>query len=305
MFSGNQFKYYWNKKKVTGNLKRIVSVLAEDIGERNLKQYDSLNRAKNFIIDYFESNGFSPEENIYTVDGKEVSNIIAEVRGFDEPDEIIVLGAHYDTAIDTPGADDNATGVAGLLEIFRLLSKFRFRKTIRFVAFTLEEPPFFSTELMGSMQYASLCKENNDNIELMICLEMIGYGSKKIKQEIPINNSNGRYPPCGDFLAVVSFSSMHKYINYWKRVYNSFSKHKIFDLAGPASVSGISLSDHSSFIKMGFPAIMITDTGFYRNKNYHTPGDLYNTINFRFLSSNVINSCFTIRNILNSNLCDL
>jgi Zn-dependent M28 family amino/carboxypeptidase len=236
------------------------------------------------------------------VNKKEVANIIAEIPGFENPDEIVVLGAHYDTIEGTPGADDNGSAIAGLLEIYRLLSHFKFKKTIRFVAFTLEEPPFFDTELMGSMHYATLCKKRKDNIVLMVCLEMIGFGWKKIEQEFPPHEIRMKAPKTGNFLTVVSLPSSCQYTYLWKKIYNSHAKNKIFDIIGPASIPGIALSDHASFVKNGYPGIMLCDTGFYRNKNYHTEDDTINTINFVFLAQNIMYSFYTLKEILNMGL---
>ena len=180
-----------------------------------------------------------------------------------------------------------------------MLSEFKFKKTIRFVAFTLEEPPYFNTEQMGSMYNAKLCKKRNENIELMICLEMIGYAGKRIKQDFPNEYLKKRAPKYGNFLSVISLPSSTEAVRLWKKIYNKHSKKAIFDLIGPASIPGVGLSDHMAFSKFGYKSIMICDTGFYRNKNYHTENDTYATINFKFLTDNIINCFFTIREILN------
>ena len=138
------------------------------------------------------------------------------------------------------------------------------------------------------------------NIELMICLEMIGFGSKKCIQRFPNDDFRKKYPPYGDYLAVVAIPSLSRQVFAWKKNYNAHAKHKIYDLIAPASIRGIDLSDHASFIKSGFPAIMITDTGFYRNNNYHQSTDTADTINHVFLYHNIRNSFFALRDLLNS-----
>ncbi len=286
------------KKRIRENARSIVYHLAEDIGERTIRKYDKLNEAREFIIDTFTENGGDPREETYFADGVEVANIVTEIKGSEQPDKIIVVGAHYDTVENTPGADDNASAVAGLLELHRLLSGGSYRKTVRFVAFTLEEPPYFSTELMGSMQYASGCRKRNDDIELMICLEMLGYASKKHVQEFPFESMKKQYPMRGDFITVISLPSVSQHVYLWKKMFNRYSKSEIFEVIGPASIPGMDLSDHTSFIKNGYPAVMITDTAFYRNKNYHTPWDTYDTLNYRFMAEVIMTSYRAIFDML-------
>lgn len=287
------------RKRIIQNTREIIEYLAVEIGERTLYKYSNLERARRYINECFIQNGHTPIEEKYTVDGKEVANIVAEVRGFAQPDNIVIIGAHYDTVEGSPGADDNASSIAGLLELYRLLSRHTFKKTVRFVAFTLEEPPYFSTDQMGSWVHAAGCRDRNENIELMICLEMLGYGSKRHKQNFPSESIRAKFPLKGDFLVVVSLpsSSQHNYL--WKRIYNQHAKHKIHDLIGPASIPGVTFSDHYCFTKIGYPGIMLTDTAFYRNQNYHTPDDTFETINFKFLTENIMNSFITLREILN------
>lgn len=300
MFSTDIFANYKEKKEIISNSKKIITCLAIDIGERTISKYDNLLRAGDFIKSYFSEYGHEPSEESYTVKSKKVYNIITEIKGYEEPEKIIILGAHYDTVEGSPGADDNASAVAGLLEIYRLASKFKFRKTIRFVAFTLEEPPYFQTEEMGSMVHASGCKSRKEKIELMVCLEMIGYADKKYVQRFPNEFFKNKYPLYGDYLAVAGTPSMSDHVFSWKKKYNSHAKHKIFDLIAPASIRGIDLSDHWSFMKNGFPAIMISDTGFYRNSNYHQNTDTADTINHDFLYHNIRNSYLALRDFLNT-----
>ena len=275
-----------------------VYFLAEELGERTIREYDNLNHAGYYIKDYIAEFGHQAYNESYIVDGKEVSNIIAEIPG-KEKDKIILIGAHYDTVEDSPGGDDNASAIAGLLEIYRLLAPYNYRRTIRFVAFTLEEPPHFSTENMGSAVHAAGCHKRNENIELMICLEMIGYGGKERKQRFPFGLEE-QYPhiTSGDFLCVAALPSSSMYAQLWKNKYNSHSDSKIIDLVAPASLPGMDLSDHRSFVKYEYPAIMLTDTGQYRNKNYHTRDDTAETLNYWFLADNIINIYVTLRELL-------
>jgi Zn-dependent M28 family amino/carboxypeptidase len=291
-------------KEIKRNARDIVHYLSVELGERTLRKYENLNRARSYILSYFRSRGREAHlsEETYIARDREVSNVIAELKGYEEPDRIIIIGAHYDTVEDTPGADDNATAIAALLEIFRLLSRSRHKKTVRFVAFTLEEPPFFSTDLMGSMKYAALCRERNENIEMVIAFDMLGYGSRRMRQEFPFSSLKGNFPPTANYLAVVTFPSIAEYAYLFKKIYNSENKDKIYDIIGPASIPGIDLSDHTSFVKNGYPAILLTDTAFYRNKNYHAPSDTIDTINFRFLTRNIFSITTVVRHLLNTDL---
>ncbi|MFW5861856.1 MAG: M28 family peptidase [Bacteroidota bacterium] len=290
----------WEKRQILKNSREIVRVLADQYGERTLRMYDNLQGTRSFIRQTMEAYSDNVREQPYDVDGYEVANIISEIRGFEHPDKIILIGAHYDTIEDTPGADDNATAVAGLLELHRLLARFSFKKTIRFVAFTLEEPPYFSGPQMGSMVHAKSCRENETDIDLMICLEMIGFGGKRYNQDFPVGKMKSEYPVYGNFLTVVALPSYAPHAYAWKKIYNKNSRRKIFDIIGPASIPGINLSDHYSFNRHDYPAIMITDTAFYRNKNYHTENDTFDTINFKFLSENIFNMFTTIKQLANS-----
>jgi len=175
------------KKEIGKRSREIVSYLSVDLGERTLRKYDNLNRARSYILDYFSDKcpAAHISEETYIVQDREVSNIVAEIPGYEQPERIILIGAHYDTVEDTPGADDNATAIAALLEIYRMLAQQRHKKTIRFVAFTLEEPPFFSTDQMGSMKYAEICRAREEQIELMIAFDMLGFANKKVRQEFP------------------------------------------------------------------------------------------------------------------------
>lgn len=290
------------KKAIYKNARDIIHHLSVDIGERTIRKYDNLERTKRYIIDYFTRYGVPPTEETYVVNGRKVSNIIAEIEGDECPGTIIVVGAHYDTIEDTPGADDNASGIAGLLEMFRLLSSQRFKKTVRFVAFTLEEPPFFSTDLMGSMVNATNCSKRKDNIELMVCLEMLGYGSRKCHQDYPLNHNKKEFPVYGNYISVISLPSNAPFVYLWKKIYNTRAKCKIFEYIGPASIPGMDLSDHMSFIRSGYRAIMISDTGFYRNKSYHSPDDTFETINFTFLATTIFDSYLTLKELLDMDI---
>ncbi|HNR88981.1 MAG TPA: M28 family peptidase [Spirochaetota bacterium] len=292
----DRYRNHQDVKEIRKNAERILHRLSVEIGERTLRRYDRLEETRAFITERLSATGHAYAEE-YTVEGKTVANIVAEIPGTERPNEIIVIGAHYDTVEGTPGADDNGSAVTGLLEMFRLLSARAYRRTLRFVAFTLEEPPYFLTKDMGSMRYAKGCRERKELIRFMVCLEMIGYAGRSIEQQYPIREMKERFPRIGDFLTVVSLPSSSPYTYLWKRVYNQHAKKAVHELIGPASIPGIDFSDHCSFCRNGFPAIMLTDTAFYRNKAYHTEHDTYDTINFDFLADVIRNSARTLAEI--------
>lgn len=159
--------------KIQDNLKRTVSTLAETIGPRGYLQSEALQKSIDYITSEFTSYGYCVSEQSYEAKGDTYKNIIAEIKGARSPEKILIIGAHYDTVTGTPGADDNASGIAGLLELARLLRSHSPGKTLRFASFALEEPPFFRTKLMGSYVYAKSLYEQGSVIEGMICLEMI------------------------------------------------------------------------------------------------------------------------------------
>ncbi len=287
------------KKEILENSKSIVRYLAVSLGERTLRKYENLQESSRFIKNRFSRHVYPVLEEEYYINDRKVCNIVTDVPGYEHPERIVVIGAHYDTVEDTPGADDNATGIAALLELHRLFAPLRCRRTLRFIAFTLEEPPFFQGENMGSMVYARKAKKRKDPIELMVCLEMMGYAGKKFPQNVPFRNMAEKLPAKGDFLAVVSLPSSASFTYTWKKIYDTVSRTPIVDIVGPSSIPGITHSDHYSFSHHGFPAIMLTDTAFYRNTHYHTEQDTFETINFRFLADHIYSTFQALKELAN------
>jgi Zn-dependent M28 family amino/carboxypeptidase len=268
-------------------LRLHVERLAAEIGERNFLRYDALKRAADYIIDELKGYGYECELHEYEFNGDSYRNIIVEIMGRVEPENIVLVGAHYDSVVDSPGADDNASGVAAILELAHLLLDYRPHRTIRMVAFVNEEPPFFKSESMGSMVYAKRCRERGERIEAMISLEMIGYYTfKKGSQDYPPLLSPF-FPDRGDFIAVVgnrdSKALVKKVVNGLK----SGSTVGVESIAAPFFIPGIDLSDHASFWRYGYKGVMVTDTAFYRNPNYHKGDDLPDTLDYGSLKETV------------------
>lgn len=261
------------------NLRRHVSVLAGEIGERNDAYKVMLDQTAAYIQQQFEAHGYKPETVRFGAD--RFHNIVVTVPGGNRSDEILVMGAHYDSARGTPGADDNASGVAGLLEIARLLHGRAFPRTVRFIAFTNEEEPFYGTELMGSRVAAHASRKAGENIMAMYSLEMIGYFSDEPGTQRYPGAISHFYPERGNFIGFVS--------NWPSRglLYDSISRFRArgtFPSEGMAApewlVPDIRRSDNASYWDYGFPALMITDTSNFRNPYYHTARDTPDTLNY-------------------------
>jgi Zn-dependent M28 family amino/carboxypeptidase len=222
--------------------------------------------------------GYTPARQNYKAYGQTVSNIIAEKRGSNP--ETIVIGAHYDTVPGSPGADDNASAVAGLLELARLMANHACRLSLILAAFVNEESPAFGTDYMGSMHYAKFLKQERRDIRFMISLEMIGYFSKDRPQNYPVGLMRSFYPKTGDFIAVVGDLKSWRIVHWLARSIQRFGGLKTATLAAPRHFGGIDRSDQLAFWNHGFKAVMVTDTANFRNPNYHLESDTVDTLNF-------------------------
>ncbi|MCU7844469.1 MAG: M28 family peptidase [Candidatus Thiodiazotropha sp. (ex Monitilora ramsayi)] len=232
--------------------------------------------------------GYEPEKQTYSIGGiNDVENIIAGIGPHSS--ERIVIGAHYDTYGNQPGADDNASGVAGLLMLARMLKAHErdMRKRIEFVAYTLEEPPFFRSKYMGSYVHAKSLKDNDIELLGMISLEMIGYyQSDESSQEYPIGLMKLFYPDTGNFIGIVSNISSRGF----KKKFSEYTKKadiNVETLSAPSALVGVDFSDHINYWSFGYDAIMVTDTAFYRNPNYHQHTDTIETLDFEAMSEAV------------------
>jgi Zn-dependent M28 family amino/carboxypeptidase len=272
--------------EISSRTRRVVEMLARNFPSRNGLYAGNLSRAAEFIENEFLSLGMEVEYQTYGTYSTRVKNLIVEKRGRNTAKPLIIIGAHYDTVVDTPGADDNASGVAGLLELAWLLQKYPNERTIQFVAFTLEEPPYFHTAKMGSQMYAKRLKLDRVRVELMISLEMIGYAGNHRKQSypFPLMRMLGRYPRTGDFIGVIGNIQTRHLVGVVKKAMRQCCTIGVESLSAPGFIPPLYLSDHSSFWKQRYPALMITDTAFLRNPNYHNPGDTDDTLNYDFLA---------------------
>jgi Zn-dependent M28 family amino/carboxypeptidase len=262
-------------------LRLAVTKLSREIGIRSYQDLDRLAKTVKYLLEEFTALGFQPTTQSFEFTGRTYQNVIAELKGTRSPEQVLVVGAHYDTVRTTPGADDNASGVAGLLGLAKLLAGKPLEKTVRLVAFALEEPPTYRTRNMGSYHYAAGLKKASEKVDGMICLEMIGFFCDRPgSQHYPIPFMKLRYPRTGNFIAMVG---NRKSRNFTMQMADGFRKETdlpLVTLNAPAIVVGIDFSDHWSFGKFGYPAFMVTDTAFYRNLNYHSPSDLPDTLDY-------------------------
>jgi hypothetical protein len=283
--------------EVAANLKSHVAAVAGNIGERNIIAYDGLQKTAQYIEDAWKSQGYQVESQEYFVQMRKVRNLVVEIPGGARAKEIVVVGAHYDTVSDCPGADDNTSGVAALLELTRILRAAHPARTMRFVAFVNEEPPWFQTEDMGSWVYAKHAHRLNENIVAALSMETIGmYSDAEGSQQYPAGFGS-LYPSKGNFISFIGNLSSRGLV---RAAVASFRKATSFPSEGaavPAGIQGVGWSDHWSFWQEGYPAIMVTDTAPFRNPNYHQPGDTPDTLDYERMARVVNGLVAVVRNL--------
>lgn len=257
-----------------------VQTLAAEIGERNTTYPKALERAASHVERALTDAGWTPKREPFRAVGETVVNVIAERRGARDPGEIVLIGAHYDSAPGTPGADDNASGAAVLLELARAFSGKPVARTLRLVGFVNEEPPFFQTEEMGSLVHAKGCRARGENVVAMLALETMGYyadvdGSQHYPPPLSLV-----YPSRGDFIAFVGDVGSRGLV---REVVRSFRAEASFPSEGaalPGWLPGIGWSDHWSFWQAGYAGVMVTDTAPFRLPHYHASTDHADVIDY-------------------------
>jgi hypothetical protein len=261
-------------------LERAVRKLSTGLSPRDFAHHGNLERAARWLGEELGSAGGRVEEQRFSAAGKEYRNILASFGPATR--ERIVVGAHYDTEGPLPGADDNASGVAGLLELARLLGREPPGLRVELVAYALEEMPFFATPEMGSHVHARSLAKSGVPVRAMFSLEMIGFFSDDPgSQKFPFSLLRLFYPDRGNFIAVVGRVRDGLLVRRVKRSMRSASDLPVHSIAAPRSVPGLDLSDHASYWDAGYPAVMITDTAFYRNDRYHTERDTPDSLDHR------------------------
>jgi hypothetical protein len=261
-----------------------VQTLAGDIGERNVFRPRALQDAADFITREWRAQGYDVTPQVYEVGGLGCANLEVTRRGTRRPEAIVLIGAHYDSVMGSPGADDNASGVAALLALSQRLAEAQPRLTVRFVAFVNEEPPFFQSDDMGSAVYARRARERGDDIRLMLSLETIGYHTDAPGSQHHPPFLGLCYPDRGNFIAFVSNLGSRRLLRRTVALFRAHSTFAVERLAAPALIPGVSWSDHQSFWQQRYPALMVTDTAFYRYPHYHAPDDTPHKLNYDALA---------------------
>lgn len=273
-----------NCEELIERLRRHVDRLAGLIGPRHVGCLSALDAAASLIERELSHCGYTVQRQAYAVHDVEVANLVAELPGTSPEAGIFVLGAHYDTVEMSPGADDNASAVAVMLEVARLLRGRSLGRTVRFAAFTCEEPPHFYTSDMGSQVYARACHERGERIIGMLCLEMVGYftdqpGTQQIPSQIP-RLLRWAFPCRGTFLAAVGNPGSWRLAWSFRRGFKKAVRFPLYSIVLPQALNAIRLSDNSSFWDQGYAALMLTDTSFLRNPHYHLPTDTPDTLDY-------------------------
>lgn len=253
-------------------LRRDVEYLVKSFVPRDAYYPENLRRMAKYLEERFTGAGARVALQEYDIDGRKYYNVIASYGP--EQGSRLVVGAHYDTCCELPGADDNTSGVAGLLALAPMLVKAELKQRVDLVAYTLEEPPFFRTEGMGSARHATMLVDEKAEVSLMISLEMIGYFTDAPDtQDYPLPFLKFLYPTTGNYLAVVGRTGEGGIAKKIKSKLRASTSLPIYSISAPRFVPGMDFSDHLNYWQRGFPAVMLTDTAFYRNKNYHTISD--------------------------------
>ena len=260
-------------------LERRVRTLVQDYFPRDGGHPQVMARAALWIAGELRHAGAAVLEQPFDTAGDRYANVVAS---FGPPTkDVVVVGAHYDAAGEMPGADDNASGVAGLLEVADLLSGVSLTRRVELVAFANEEAPYFATPGMGSEVYALSLDASRRRVRGMICLEMLGcFSDDPGIQKLPFAVLHLFYPSKGDFIAVVGSLGRPGIVRRVKRAMMAASDLPVYSIDAPSWVHGVDLSDHSTFWRRGDPAVMITDTAFYRNPLYHTAHDTPDTLDY-------------------------
>ncbi|MBD0331105.1 MAG: M28 family peptidase [Chitinophagaceae bacterium] len=282
-------------KAQTRRIYNDVEFLTSIKPARNFQNAESLEKACNYIQDEFEKRGAKPEIQTWTAERNEYKNIIASYNK--NKRRTLVIGAHYDVCGEQPGADDNASGIAALLETARLVFEQQPDTDYRidFVAYNLEEPPFFGTKHMGSYVHAKSLYDNKTDVVGMICFEMIGYFSDKPhSQPFPSPEFSRKYPHVANFIIVVGIEQYADFNNKVQRLMLEGSEIDVQVISFPSgdAFAGLAaLSDQRNYWQFGYRALMINDTSFVRNPNYHTKRDTIETLDFEKMSE-VINGAY-------------
>jgi hypothetical protein len=268
------------ERGLPARLKAHVVRLADDIGPRNEDRPEALAAAAAYITASLAETGLHVRPQVLPGRLGPVWNLVGEIHGTQLPHEYVVVGAHYDTVDDSPGADDNASGVAALIELARRFATRTPARSIRFIAFVNEEPPTYRTEAMGSVHSARASREQKDHIVAMFSLETIGYFNDAPGSQAYPWPLNHFYPDTGDFIAFVGNLASRPLVQGALDTFRQRVPLPSEGASAPGLVPGIGWSDHWSYWQMGYPAVMVTDTAPFRNPGYHLEIDRPATLDY-------------------------
>lgn len=271
-------------KELVKRLKSHVYKLSHEIGDRSVFKHDKLTQAADYITEQFRDYGYNVQFQEYSLYNKSVKNIIVKKKSNKSTSSHVIIGAHYDTCFN-PGADDNASAIAVLLELARVLINEKTNLNIKFIAFVNEEPPFFKTKHMGSYVYANNAKKQDSKIKAVLVLEMVGYYSDKLFSQKYPPLAGIFYPNRANFIMVVGNFASHWVVSKVKSKFRKKSKLPITSIIVPSFTPAINFSDHWSFWEKGYPAVMITDTAFFRYSHYHKDRDTYEKLNYKSMAA--------------------
>jgi len=261
-------------------LRRDVEYLAVTIGERNIGCYPQLVRTAAFIENELTEVGYEVARQEYEVWGVKCDNLEVEIAGSTRADEIVIVGGHYDTVPGSPGANDNGSGVAATLALARAFAGSSPERTLRFVAFVNEEPPYFQSEEMGSLVYARRSRERDENVVAMLSMETIGYFSDEPGSQQYPPGFRLFYPSQGNFIGVVGNFGSRKLVRQAVKIFRANADFPCEGGALPGLIVGVGWSDHWSFWQEGYQAVMITDTAPFRYPHYHQASDTPDKLDF-------------------------
>ena len=294
-----------DQKQLAEELRTSISILADAtggvgrVGNRSTFYPKRFAESAAWIHDQLSSYGYTQINESFVERGGRTPNMEVVVPGTTHPGEIVLIGAHYDAFQGTPGADDNASGVAAVLHFARTYRSKPQPRTLRFVLFVNEEPPAFWTKDMGSWVYAKQCRAASDNIVAMISIESIGYYSDKPNSQMYPKPLDLAYPTTGDFIAFVSNYGSRSLNKHALSAFRASTRFPSEGASPPGFFPGVGWSDHWSFWKEGYAAMMITDTATFRNPFYHTPQDAPGTLDYD-RTSRVVEGMHTVID----DLCD-
>ncbi len=269
-----------------------LHALTVNIGERSVRVPENLEKTAAYITSFYQDIGVAVESRAYSYAELPLDNIVAEIAFRADPKHRFLIGAHYDSVSGTVGADDNASAVAVQLEVARYLAEQKGTNTldlaVKFVSFALEEPPVYGTPHMGSRVYAKMARTQKEKIDGMICLEMVGYACHEPGcQDYPFPLMFMDYPKQGNFIGIVNNFKSRGFARGLVEQFQKNQRLPVVKLTVPFNgwiIPAVRLSDHASFWDQGFKAVMLTDSAFFRNPDYHTAADTMDKLDFEFMA---------------------